>query len=131
MGRYVSAPSWVQRVPKLLSNSAGFNSPALAPGVPVTVVSINGTGKLKSLRSGGGSSTISINCQTELLIDGIVVATGLSGTYAPGGGAVSTLVGTTAAWDEVAFLRTVEVRVTAPSEVPEGGLNFTASYELY
>lgn len=72
MGRFLSAPHWEQRPPRMLSNASIVSLP-MAQNQPVVMLELNTPGTLKKLLASRTQATGSASrCLLEIVIDGVV-----------------------------------------------------------
>lgn len=135
MGRFLSAPRWEKRPPRMLS-SASINSIAMAQNQPVVMLELNTPGTLKKLIASRTQATGSASrCLLEIVIDGVVAFsvslnmsnsgfTALIGADSDNGTKVSGL-------DNVAFNR-LKIRCTpTDGSLGASALQLSPTYEVY
>ncbi|WP_254574456.1 hypothetical protein [Stenotrophomonas acidaminiphila] len=80
MGRYLSAPRWEKRPPRLISSTnLNIVCPALEMGVKHVALELNSPGTLKALRvfrNQGTATGRATRCLYEVVVDGVVAMAG-------------------------------------------------------
>ena len=135
MGRYLSAPRWEKRPPRLLANPS-IQAPAMVQGQQIVMLELNTPGTLKQLRVFREQATgTATRCMLEIVIDGVIVYstsmnmvnrgfTVIVGTDPEGGTKIT-------GHDFVAFNR-LQIRCTATDgTLASNAVQLMPNYEVY